>query len=265
LAYILLKIGRRRKKMKKTIGFVAILVLLLPALGFSGALSFRLGYFVPRAKSDLWKIEFENMSFQKSDFQTTILGIQYEHFLTKELSVVIGVDSYNQTRLGYYTDFVGGTVDDLYLAFPAQYYEGYTIEHNFSVSSTPVQLSLKLTPFGRRSGFIPYVGGGVSLYIWTVKLLGDVIYFDDEWIYEDPDLGDVLVFGVYDTRARAEGRFSFGYQAFAGFMIPVATRLAIEAECKYSRGKGSLGEAFEGFENFDLGGFQISLGVNYWF
>lgn len=251
--------------MKKTIGVAAILMLLLPTLGVSGTLSFRLGYFVPRAQSDLWEIEFENMSFQKADFQTAILGFQYEHFLTKELSLVIGVDSYNQTRLGYYTDFVGGVVDRLYLAFPAQDYDGYSIEHNFSVTSTPVQLSLKLTPFGRRAGFIPYVGGGVSVYFWTVKLLGDVVYFDDEWIYEDPDLGDVTVYGVYDTRARAEGRISFGYQAFAGFMIPVASRLALEAEFKYSRGKGSLGEAFPDFEDFDLGGYQVSLGVNYWF
>jgi hypothetical protein len=48
-------------------------------------------------------------------------------------------------------------------------------------------------------------------------------------------------------------------------MIPVASRLAIEAEFKYNVGKGSLGEDFEGFEDFDLGGYQISVGVNYWF
>jgi opacity protein-like surface antigen len=265
LAYILLKIGRRRKKMKKTIGLVVILVLLLPTLGISGALSFRLGYFVPRAQSDLWSIEFENMSFQKSDFQTTTLGIHYEHFLTKELSLVIGVDSYSQTRFGYYRDFVAGYIDDEYLAVPSQYYTGDAVEHNFSVSSTPIQMSLKLTPFGRRSGFIPYIGGGVSLYIWSVKLLGNMIDFSDEVPLIDSELGDIMGFGVYETRARAESRFSVGFQAFAGFMIPVASRLAIEAEFKYNVGKGSLGEAFEGFEDFDLGGFQISLGVNYWF
>jgi opacity protein-like surface antigen len=259
-------IGMRRKKMKKTIGLIAILVLLLPTLGISGALSFRLGYFVPRAQSDLWAIEFENMSFQKSDFQTTILGIHYEHFLTKELSLVIGVDSYSQTRLGNYRDCVGYSFDEGDFAFPANIYDGdYAIAHNFSVSSTPVQMSLKLTPFGRRSGFIPYIGGGVSLYIWSVKLLGDMVDFTDEWVYEDPDLGDVPIYSIYEAQARAESRFSVGFQAFAGFMIPVASRLAIEAEFKYSKGKGSLGEAFEGFEDFDLGGFQISLGVNYWF
>ncbi|HCS49163.1 MAG: hypothetical protein A2V45_16040 [Candidatus Aminicenantes bacterium RBG_19FT_COMBO_58_17] len=252
--------------MKKTIGLAAILVLLLPTLGISGALSFRLAYFIPRAHSDLWKIEFENMSFQKSDFQTTTLGIHYEHFLTKEISVMLGVDGYSQIRLGNYRDYVGYTFDEGDFAFPADIYEGdFTIAHNFGVSITPVQLSLKLTPFGRRSGFIPYVGGGVSLYIWSVKLLGDMVDFTDEWVYEDPDLGDVPIYGIFPAQARAESRFSVGYQGFAGFMIPVASRLAIEAEFKYSVGKGDPGQAFEGFEDFDLGGYQISLGVNYWF
>jgi len=230
--------------MKKTIGLVAILVLLLPTLGISGALSFRLAYFIPRAQSDLWTIEFENMSFQKSDFQTTTLGICYEHFLTKELSLVIGVDSYSQTRLGNYKDYVGYSLDEGDFAFPANIYEGaFEITHNFSV----------------------YIGGGATLYIWNVKLLGDMVDFTDEWFYEDPDLGDVPIYGVYQTQARAESRFSVGFQGFVGFMIPIASRLAFEAEFKYNVGKGSLGETFEGFDEFDLGGYQISLGVNYWF
>lgn len=252
--------------MKKTIGLAAILVLLLPTLGVSGALSFRLGYFIPRAQSDLWTIEFENMDFQKSDFQTTMLGISYEHFLTKELSIVVGFDSYSRTRLGYYRDYVGYSFDEGDFAFPADIYEGdFSIAHNFSVSSTPIQLSLKLTPLGRRSGFIPYVGAGVAVYVWSVKLIGDMVDFTDEWFYDDPDLGDVPIYGIYEAQARAESRFSFGFQGFAGFMIPVARRLALEAEFKYSYGKGNLGEAFPDFEDFDLGGYQISLGANYWF
>ena len=251
--------------MKKTIGVAAILILMLPTLGFSGALSFRVGYFVPRAQTDLWTIEFENMTFQKSDFQTTTMGIYYEHFLTRQLSLMIGVDSYNKIRLGDYRDYVGYSFEEGDFAFPAQYYDGSPISHNFSVSITPVQVSLKLTPLGRRSGFIPYVGGGATLFIWSVKLLGSMVDFTDEWFYEDPDLGDVPIYGIYDVWARAENRFSVGFQGFAGFMIPFARRLAFEAEFKYNFGKGGLGESFPDFDDFDLGGYQISLGINYWF
>jgi hypothetical protein len=253
--------------MKNTFGRIAVLVLLLPTLGISGALSFRLGYFVPRAQSDLWTIEFENMTFQKSDFQNTTLGIHYEHFLTKEVSLVIGVDSYSQTRLGDYEDLLGYPTDIGDYAFPGNpaYQGAFAITHNFGVSITPIQLSLKLVPLGRRSSFIPYVGGGLSLYVWSAKLLGDTVDFGAGLDIDDPDFGEITIFPIFPTQARAESRFSIGFHGFAGFMIPVASRLAIQAEFKYNLGKGSLGESFEGFEDFDLGGYQISAGVNYWF
>ncbi len=252
--------------MKKTIGLVAILILLLPGLGFSDAISVRLAYFIPRAQSELWTIEFENMNFQKSDFQNASLGIFYEHFFSREISLLIGLDAYSQTRLGTYRDYVGYSFAEGDFAFPYQYYDGdFDIGHNFSVSITPIQMSLKLTPLGRRSGFIPYIGGGVSLYIWSVKMRGDIIDFTDEWYYDDEDLGEVPIYGIYPTDARQETRFSVGFQGFAGVMFPIASRLALEAEFKYNYGKGSLGASFEGFDKFDLGSYQVSVGVNYWF
>ncbi len=252
--------------MKKIIGPVAILILMLPSLGFSDAISVRLSYFIPSAKSELWTIEFENMNFQKSDFQNAVLGIYYEHFFSREISLLVGLDIYSQARLGIYRDYVGYSFAEGDFAFPYQYYDGdFDISHNFGVSITPVQVSLKVTPLGRRSGFIPYIGGGVSFYIWSVKMRGDIIDFTDEWVYEDPDLGDVPIYGIYQTDARQETRFSVGYQGFAGIMFPIASRLALEAEFKYSYGKGSLGDTFEGFDNFDLSNYQISVGVNYWF
>jgi opacity protein-like surface antigen len=212
--------------MKKTIGLVAILILLLPALGFSDAISVRLAYFIPQAKSDLWTIEFENMSFQKSDFQNASLGIYYEHFISREISLLIGLDAYSQTRFGTYRDYVGYSFVEGDFAFPLKYYDG-----DFDI--TPIQASLKLTPLGRRSGFIPYIGGGVSLYIWSVKMRGDIIDFTDEWFYDDEDLGEVPIYGIYPADARQESKFSVGFQGFAGVMFPIASRLAVEAEFKY--------------------------------
>jgi hypothetical protein len=250
--------------MKKAIGLAAILILLLPGLGFSDAISVRLSYFIPRAQSELWTIEFENMSYQKSDFQNACLGIYYEHFISREISLLIGLDIYSQICLGNYRDWVGYSFVEGDLAYPDKYYDNYwDISHQFSVSITPIQASLKLTPFGRRSSFIPYIGGGVSLYIWSVKLRGDIIDFTNEWV--DDNLPDVPIYGVYPTDARQESRFSVGFQGFAGVMFPIASRLALEAEFKYSYGKGNMGGTFEGFDAFDLSSYQLSVGVNYWF
>jgi opacity protein-like surface antigen len=135
-------------------------------------------------------------------------------------------------------------------------------------------MSLKLTPLGRRSGFIPYIGGGVSLYIWRVKMRGDIVDFFDEWYYDDEDLGEVPIYGIAAVDSeqwsrysgdQQKSRVSVGFHGFAGVMFPIASRLALEAEFKYSYGKGTLGGYFKGFDSFDLGGYQLSLGVNYWF
>ncbi|MBN2409914.1 MAG: hypothetical protein JXE07_09265 [Candidatus Aminicenantes bacterium] len=261
--------------MKKTIGLVAILILLLPGLGLSDAISVRLAYFVPSAQSELWTIEFENMSFQKEDFRNATLGIFYEHFFSRELSLLVGLDVYSKINLGTYRDYVGYSFEDGDFAFPYQHYEGeFDIGHQLDVAITPVQASLKLTPLGRRSGFIPYIGGGVSLYIWKVKMRGDIVDFTDEWFYEDPDLGDVPIYGIYAVNSeqwswysgdRQQSRFSVGFHGFAGVMFPIANRLAIEAEFKYSYGKGKLGDYFEDFDHFDLSSYQIAVGINYWF
>jgi hypothetical protein len=261
--------------MKKTIGLLALTVFLLPLLGFSdGALSFRLGYYVPSAKSDLWDIEFENMSFQKKDFNALTFGMSYEYFMTREISLVLGADFYSRNRTGFYRDWVGYTIDDYDYAFPYSDYDGdFDLTQRFRVSSVPIQASIKFLPLGRRAGIIPYIGGGVSFYIWSVGLEGDLVDFEDQYVYEDPDLGDIDVYGVYLTDARQKTKLSVGFHGFAGIMIPIGGRTAIEAEFKYNYGKGKfsavtedrLQEGFQGFEDFDLGGYQISVGINYWF
>jgi len=70
---------------------------------------------------------------------------------------------------------------------------------------------------------------------------------------------------IYQTDAREENKITIGFHAFGGIMVPVANRISIEAEFKYNLLKGALTEGFEGFEDFDLSGYQISIGLNYWF
>jgi len=249
--------------MKKSLRLVAILVLLLPGLGFSGSFSFRLGYFVPNANSDLWLIEFENMTFTKSDFDSLALGFSYEHFLSRELSLVFAIDFSSQTEAGVYRDYVGYSFEEGDFAFPSDYEGEFAISHDFGVYMTPVQLSLKFTPFGRRSSIIPYIGGGVSMYFWGVKLWGDIVDFEDVWTYDTGD-GLIDVYAIKPTDVREDNQITFGFQGFAGIMIPFARRAALEAEFKYWYGKGNL-DLFEGFDDFDLSGYQITLGINYWF
>jgi len=252
--------------MKKSLILLLALIFLTPSLAFSNIFTFKAGLFIPRAQSDLWTIEFENMSFSKTDYMTTNFGFAYEYFLTREASLVIGVDSYSKNKVGRYVDFAGIQLVEGDFAFPIEdYEEHFPPTHSFNVSITPIQLSLKLTPMGRKGKFIPYVGGGVGLYLWTVRLNGDWVDFDDVWLFEDDNIDIYAIKSVFPPEGEERNRISFGYHVFGGVMVPFTQRMTFEVEFKYNRAQGELKEAFEGFEPFDLSAYQISLGLNYWF
>jgi opacity protein-like surface antigen len=253
--------------MKKSLILLLALIFLIPSFAFSNIFTLRTGIFIPRAQSDLWTTEFENMSFSKTNYTTSNFSFAYEYFLTREVSVVLGIDSFSKNKSGTYVDYVGIQLVEGDFAFPNDYVEDFIPTHIFNVSITPVQISLKLTPMGRAGKFIPYVGGGVGIYLWSIRLSGDLVDFEDVWVYV-PDGIDIYPVIIVD--AWENNRISFGYHAFGGIMVPFTKRMTFEVEFKYNVAKGNFRTdpnkiAFEGFEAFDLSGYQISLGLNYWF
>jgi len=100
---------------------------------------------------------------------------------------------------------------------------------------------------------------------------GEIIDFSDPWIYTDPQYGDIDIYpilGVDALEGESFGKVSAGFQLFGGVMLPIGSRLTLDAEFKYFHATGKLTKAFTGFEpynSFDLGGNQISIGINYWF
>ena len=261
--------------MKRPWILIAAVVLLLPSLGLANTLTVRLGYFIPGFKdfegtrNSLQAIEFDQMSFLKRDFYEGVLGVTYDYFINRQLSLSLSVDTYNKSKAGYYLDYVGYDFEEGTFAFPLEYdsEDAFSIVHNLSVSITPVILSVKIAPLGRRNKIVPYLGAGAGVYFWSISMRGEIVDFSDEWIYEDPDYGDVPIYGVAITNAR-ESRISFGYQAFAGIMVPIAQRLTIDVGAVYNAGRGKFKNreyGFEGFDDFDLGGITIAAGINYWF
>jgi len=259
--------------MRKRIIIALAALIAVGSLAFADTISLKVGYFVPGLKSDFWANELANMDFRKSDFQGATFSFAYEAFLTPELSLVIGVENYTKTRTGYYRDYVGIQFSDGDFAFPAAYYNGdYTPAHNLRVSVTPIQFSLKIAPLGRRAKIIPYVGAGVGVYLWSLRMQGDLVDFSDPWNYTSSDGYVDTIYPIYPVDAwegENLGRIAIGFQGFAGIEIPIANRLTLDIEGKYSYAKGKMGtdpnNGFTGFAPLDLGGVTFSLGFNYWF
>jgi len=257
--------------MKKTLILLTALILTIPGFVFSDLVTFKVGYFVPRTQFDvrennLWMIEFDQMSFSKSNYQTTNFGFGYEYFFSNHLSIVLNVEGYSKNKLGQYVDHVGYQFTDGDFAFPIEFEGEFYPSHTFSVTITPFQLSVKIAPLGRRMKVIPYFGGGVGVYLWSVRLFGDVIDFsDDSFYYEDEEIIVDPIYPIYSFDLREENKLKIGFQGFAGIMIPLANRISVEAEFKYNYAMVDFTEAFLDFERFDLSGYQFSIGMNYWF
>jgi len=250
---------------------IFVLILINPVMIFSDTVSFRIGYFIPRAEGSLWDIEFENMTFNKPDFHNTLFSFSYDYFLSNRISLNLAVNGYNKQEVGSYPGFIGlQTFQDWAYpeAFEDQLFPDFTFtpSHALSVSITPVQASIKFTPLGRAGKFIPYIGGGISLYVWSVIIRGDIIDFENEQY--DPDR-DAPVFPVYQVNVREESKFAVGYHGFAGVMIPVANRISFDGGFRFHSAEGRFSQDFYsqffGVDTFDLSGYTITVGLNYWF
>ncbi len=263
--------------MKKTLILLTALILTIPGFVFSDLVTFKIGYFLPHGAKydinnarpdDLWWIEFDQMNFKTSSYQTSNFGFSYEYFFSNHLSLVLNIDSYSKNKLGQYMDYVGLIDFDGDWAYPIEFAQDihpdyrFFPSHSFNISITPFQLSVKIAPLGRRMKIIPYIGGGVGIYLWNVRLLGDYIDFEVAW--EDLDW-NVYKFPVDQVDAREQNKLTVGYHGFAGVMVPLANRISLEAEFKYNHCIADFKESFIGFEPFDIGGIQISIGMNYWF
>lgn len=257
--------------MKKTLILLIAMILIIPGFVFSDLVTFKVGYFIPRTQYDvrednLWWIEFDQMTFSKTNYQTTNFGFGYEYFFSNHLSLVLNIEGYSKNKLGQYLDYVGIIFDDGDFAFPTEFEGDFYPSHTYSVTITPFQLSVKIAPLGRRQKIIPYFGGGVGVYLWSVRLFGDVIDFsDDRFYYEDEEIIVDPIYPIYSYDSREENKLKVGFQGFAGIMVPLANRISLEAEFKYNIAMADFTESFVGFERFDLSGYQISIGMNYWF
>jgi opacity protein-like surface antigen len=259
--------------MKKRVILSALAILTMAGLGFSNTVSFKLDYFMPSAKSDFWTTEFNQMSFTRSSFQNTSFGFSYEVFLTRELSLVLGLDTFSKNKGGYYRGYVAYQFSTGDYAFPDTFQGDYTPGHSIGVTITPIQISLKLAPLGRRMKVIPYIGAGGGIYLWSLRMVGDMIDFSTHDVFTDTEGNDIIGYPIYSIDAweggNGLGRIAFGFHAFGGVMVPVANRMTVDAEFKYNNARGTSSDdpysGIKGFKPFDLGGYQIALGITYWF
>jgi len=205
-------------------------------------MSFKIGYYIVSGDSDLWNYNSELYYFEKDDLNSFLGAVGLNFHVTNHLTISFEAGATYGHTLTEYADWV----DE----------DGFPIETDIELSVVPVEVSLKISPFGRgdyigrfsafeKNSFIPYFGGGVGAYFYSYRELGDYINFDaGEIIYAEFMSFDVGV----------------GYFIVAGFEIPMSREMSFIAEFKQTWAKAKLSEDFQGFDDLDLGGKTISVG-----
>ncbi len=254
------------KKFRYILAALAIAGAALPAA--ANTVTVRFSFNLPAMKSDFWTSDFANMSYAKKNFQDTSFGVDYEIFMTRELSLMLSFDTFTKSKAGVYTRYVGYSLENGDWAFPSSRFQGqFTPGHSLRYTVTPIQASIKVTPLGRRMKIIPYLGAGVGMYIYSLRMTGDMIDFSVPYDAEAlgfPGLGIYPIYPVDAMEGESFGRIAFGYQLFGGLQMPIGNRITLAGECRYWQAKSDL-HNFVGFEPLDLGNLQLSLGITYWF
>lgn len=205
-------------------------------------MSFKLGYYIVDGNSDLWDYNSELYFFEKDDLNSFIGSFGLNFHISNNFTISIEAGASYAHTVTEYADYV----DE----------DGYPIETDIELSIVPLEVSLKIAPFGRgqysgrfstydRNSFIPYIGAGVGAYFYYYAEWGDYIDFDaGEIIYAEFESYDVGV----------------GYFVLVGFEVPMGHDMGFVAEYKRTWAKAELSRDFQGFEDLDLGGQTIYVG-----
>ena len=204
--------------------------------------SFRTGYDVALARSDVFSYTSELLTLEKRNFSAPILAADIGVHLTERLELVAGV-GYSESEIS--SEFRAWEDND-----------GQPIEQVTVHSKLPFTLSFRyyLRDRGRSlsrfawvpSRMAPYVGAGAGGNVYRFEQDGDFIDFETLDVFADTLL--------------SKGTAPFAH-VFSGIEFAMGPRFVLTAEGRYSWSSSPMGgRAFEGFENIDLSGFQILAG-----
>ena len=208
----------------------------------------RLGYAAPMGPrspggdTDIFGFTQELLTIEGADHDAVVFGGDFAIRVSPRLDLAVDVSQARSEVLSEFRDWVDG--DDL------------PIEQTTTFVRRPVNLSARyfLWDRGRRVSqfawvprdWVPYVGAGVG-YTWYEFLQsGDFVDFDTLEIFSD--------------RLRSKGS-SFTGQVLAGAQYSLNAQFILTGEARYRFGSVEMGRDFVGFDDIDLSGFHVTMGV----
>ena len=195
------------------------------------------------ANSDLFDFVTENLSIEKSDFNTGSFGVEASFSVLPQLDIVGAMDVNSMNHASDYR-----LLEDNH---------GLPIEQTTELSQLNLTVSAKfaLLPRGRNVSrlawiprtFVPYVGAGAGYGRYRFRQDGDFVDYSDNHVFSDTFTSD---------------GWSPTVHVLGGTDIRVYRHMIVSFEGKYSWQHADLSQDFIDFEPIDLGGFRFGVGVH---
>lgn len=207
----------------------------------SGSWSFRGGYAMPSAHSDLFTFTTSNLTLNHGDFDAVDIGADLAFTIAPRLDLTFDISYSGMNKGSEFRDFVDNN--------------NQPIQQSTAFSRTPLTVNARyyLLDRGRQVGrfawvpraIVPYVGAGVGFMNYSFDQKGDFI--DDSTL------------AVFPDEFRTSGWTPTG-QLLAGVEWAMTPGWALRTEARYLMASAMPGSDFSGFHRIDLSGLTTSVG-----
>jgi hypothetical protein len=210
------------------------------------AIGMRGNWHMASAGSDIFDFVTDQLTLEKSSFNTGSFALEFAANLTPRVDLVAGVDLNRTRKPSQYRDFIDN--------------RGQEIEQTTTLNQVNFTGSLKfaLLPKGRNISrlawiprtVVPYVGAGGGIGSYKFEQFGDFVDFQDNRVFAD----------LFQSNGWAPIAHVFG-----GTDIQVLSRMLVSFEGRYSWSRAGLDQDFVDFDPIDLGGLKFGVGLHFIF
>jgi hypothetical protein len=204
--------------------------------------SFRGGYAVPSASSDIFSFTTSQLTVARHDFDALTFGTDLAIRLSPRVDLFFGGSYAGEKTPSEFRNWVDQN--------------NLPIQQTTSFVRLPLTAGLKayLTPRGRSIGkyaWIParyalYAGAGVGAMWYRFRQTGDFV--------------DYQTLDVFPDQMESEG-WAPTAQGLLGLEVSLMTRLAVSVEGRYTLARADLSKDFQGFNPIDLSGASATVGL----
>jgi hypothetical protein len=212
----------------------------LPSTAGATSLQLRLGGFLPRADSNLFRDDSELYTVDKEDWRGFTGGAEFT------------IEPSDHVEFGLHLDGYSRTVDTNYRNYTRP--SGGEILQSLRLTLVPLGATVRLLPSDRYATLQPYVGVGPDLVFFKYEEFGDFIDFGSEEL-------DIVA-----DHFRSDG-MKPGFHVVGGLRVRIGYDFSIVGEARYQWAKGELGDDFrpqpgQDALRLDMSGLSAVVGLS---